>query len=71
MHAAMERTSLVMFSDLGVTGEVYIVVKMPYPGYERLLNTKSRKSERLDRVNQLTKKGIKYSKTASQHKPKP
>jgi hypothetical protein len=26
MHAAMERTSLVMFSDLGVTGEVYIVI---------------------------------------------
>ena len=70
MHAAMERASLVMFLDLGVTGEVYIVIGgNALSGYGRLLNTKSRKSGRLNRVNQLTKKGIKYSKITSQHKP--
>ena len=37
---------------------------------ERLLNIKSRRSGRLDRLNLLTREGIKYSKTASQHKPK-
>jgi hypothetical protein len=56
----------VIFSDLGVTGEVYMVIGGDDPDWD----TKSRRSGRLNRVNQLTRKGIKYSKTANQHKPK-
>ena len=52
MHAAMERASPVIFSDLGVTREVYVVIGGDaLMGCERLPNTRSRRSGRLNRVN--------------------